>query len=90
MKPVKSRFIILSFLVVAMSGCAEYKAGECAQNPNDGYIYRITAVNSGKYTVQGWVDNKWGIPTETPMDFLRDRYVKVTCPFSTEVIKEKK
>ena len=85
-----NRIIVFAVLASTLAGCADYRAGDCAQNPKDGYIYRITSVQSGKYTVQGWLGQKWGIPTETAIDFLKDRYVKVTCPFSTEVVSETK
>ena len=46
-------------LFLVFGGCSpDYQAGDCIQNPKDGYIWRITAVESGKYTAQGWVNGK--------------------------------
>src|SRR5262245_47354005 len=48
-------------LFLVFGGCSpEYQAGDCIQNPKDGYIWRITTVEFGKYTAQGWVNGKWG------------------------------
>jgi hypothetical protein len=57
------------------------------QNVKDGYIWRITAVESAKYTAQGWVNGKWGLTVSMEPDVTRRRYVKVQCPFSTDVLQ---
>jgi hypothetical protein len=78
-------------LFLVFGGCsAEYQADDCIQNPKDGYIWRITAVESGKYTAQGWVNGKWGLTVAMAPDVPRGRYVKVQCPFSTEVLQERR
>ncbi len=74
--------------LIVFAGCADYHAGDCIQNSEDGYIYRVTAVRFSKYTVQGWLDKKWGIPTEASAEMFRGRYVKITCPFSTVVLRD--
>jgi hypothetical protein len=78
-------------LFLVFSGCSpDYKAGDCIQNPQDGYIWRITAVEFGKYTAQGWVDGKWGLNVPMDSDVPKGRYVKVQCPFSTGVVQERR
>ena len=85
-------------LFLVFGGCSpEFQAGDCIQNTKDGYIWRITAVEFGKYTAQGWVkggvrsaDGKWGLTVPMDPDVLRGRYVKVQCPFSTEVLQERR
>ena len=88
---MRLRHVPIALLLLFAAGCAEYRAGECVQNSKDGYIYRVTAVSfvGDEYTVQGWLHGKWGIPVEAPASMLRGRYVKVGCPFSTEVLQEK-
>jgi hypothetical protein len=64
--------VLVLFLV--FGGCsAEYQAGDCIQNPKDGYIWRITAVEFGKYTAQGWVNGKWGLTVSMDLDVPRER-----------------
>jgi hypothetical protein len=64
--------VLVLFLV--FGGCsAEYQAGDCIQNPKDGYIWRITAVEFGKYTAQGWVNGKWGLTVSMDSDVPRER-----------------
>jgi hypothetical protein len=78
-------------LFLVFGGCSpEYQAGDCIQNPKDGYIWRITAVEFGKYTAQGWVNGKWGLTIPMDPDVPTGRYVKVQCPFSTEVLQERR
>ena len=81
--------VLVLFLV--LGGCSsDYQAGDCIQNPEDGYIWRITAVEFGKYTAQGWVNGKWGLTVPMGPDVPKGRYVKVQCPFSTEVLQERR
>jgi hypothetical protein len=78
-------------LFLIFGGCLpEYQAGDCIQNPKDGYIWRITAVEFGKYTAQGWVNGKWGLTVPMDSDVPKGPYVKVKCPFSTDVQQERR
>jgi hypothetical protein len=82
--------VVLGLLLV-FGGCSpDYQAGDCIQNPKDGYIWRITAVEFGKYTVQGWINGEWGLTVPMDPDIPRGQYVKVKCPFSTGVLQERR
>jgi hypothetical protein len=72
-------------LVAALSGCRKFSEGECVQDVRMGYIWRITEVSFNKYTVQGWVNGKWGAPVDDSNLNLNSGYVKVPCPFSTQI-----
>ena len=78
-------------LGLVFGGCSPgYQPGDCIQNPQDGYIWRITAVEFGKYTAQGSANDKWGLNVPMDSNIPKARYVKVQCPFSTEVLQERK
>lgn len=82
--------VVLGFFLV-FGGCSpNYQPGDCIQNSKDGYIWRISAVELGKYMAQGWVNGKWGFTVPMDPDVPRGRYVKVQCPFSTEVLQERR
>jgi hypothetical protein len=73
-------------LIAALTGCRKFSEGECVQNVRDGYIWRITEVSFyNKYTVQSWTNGKWGTPVEGSNLNLDSGYVKVPCPFSTQM-----
>ena len=80
----------LTLCIVALTGCANYRAGDCVQNIDDGYIWRITEVHLRQYTVQGWQDQDgaWGLPGELLFRVIDSAYVQIPCPFSTEVIED--
>lgn len=82
--------VFLIFLTVA--GCTKFKEGDSIQHSKDGFIWRIIAVQFNKYkTLLGWFDGKWGLSVDVlPDDFNPDdgRYVKISCPMSTEVLRE--
>ena len=78
---------VLLVLQLALAGCRKFRDGECIQNVNDGFIWRIATVGSDKYTMQGWNDGRWGLPVDGAFDiFESSRYVKISCPFSTETV----
>jgi hypothetical protein len=82
---------VLGLLFLIFGGCSpDYQAGDCIQNSKDGYIWRIIAVESGKYTAQGWINGKWGLTVPIDPEVPRGRDVKVQCPFSTEVLQERR
>jgi hypothetical protein len=83
---------ILTFLVLvtSVSGCAKFREGDCIQNVEDGFIWRITAVHFNRYTMQGWFDGKWGLPVDGSFDTFDSGYVKISCPFSTQTLQEHK
>jgi len=84
---------LVAFLLFTFScehQAARYRAGDCFQNPKDGFVWRITSVRFGKYTVQGWFEGKWGIPVEVDNDTFLLEYVKIACPFSAETSLEQK
>jgi hypothetical protein len=73
-----------------LAGCAKYEPGDCLQHVHDGHVWRITYYSwSDGYSAQGWLNGKWGIPVGRQPRFNFDSagYVKVACPFSTEIIK---
>ena len=82
-----SRLLLLTLgLIAALTGCRKFNEGECVQNVRDGYIWRITEISFyNKYSVQGWTNGKWGTPVEDSNLNLNSGYVKVTCPFSTQM-----
>lgn len=78
-------------LGLVFGGCSpDYQPGDCIQNTQDGYIWRITTVEFGKYTAQGWANGKWGLNVPVDSNIPKARYVKVQCPFSAEVLQERK
>lgn len=83
-----SIFIFLA-LVTSVTGCAKFRDGDCIQNVKDGHIWRITAVHFKTYTVQGWFNGKWGLPVDESVGPVDSRYVKISCPFSTQTLQEK-
>ena len=73
-------------LVAALSGCRKFSEGECVQDVRMGYIWRIAEVSFfNKYRVQAWMNEKWGAPVDGDMLNLNSGYVKVSCPFSTQI-----
>ena len=72
--------------LTSLTGCAKFKEGNCIQNPEDGYVWRITSVKRGKYMLQNWVDGKWGLSVDGPFSIFDSRYIKISCPFTTEAI----
>ena len=82
-----SRSLLLTLgLVVALTGCRKFGEGECVQNVRDGYIWRITEISFyNKYAVQSWTNGKWGTPVDASNLNLNSGYVKVPCPFSTQM-----
>lgn len=82
-----SSLILLLFIFLSLFGCAKFKEGECIQNTSEGTIWRITSVRYTEYTLQAWIDGKWGRPVEGPFDTFDSRYVKVSCPFSVKTIQ---
>ena len=86
LKILKAMLIACIFLT-PLTGCAKFKEGDCIQNLEDGYIWRIASVETGKYILQGWVDGKWGLPVDGPFNIFSSRYVKIQCPFTTETIR---
>jgi hypothetical protein len=74
------RSLLFVAALAALNGCGSLKATDCVQNVNDKHVWRITAVHFNAYTVQVWIDGKWGPPTDiVDMSYRRD-YVKVACP----------
>ena len=74
------RSLLFVAALAALNGCGSLKAADCVQNVNDKHVWRITAVHFNAYTVQVWIDGKWGPPTDiVDMSYRRD-YVKVACP----------
>lgn len=84
------RLILILALVASFAGCAKFKEGDCIQNTKDGYIWRITRVGVSEYTMQGWLDGKWGVAANGSFDTFDSRYVKISCPFSTQTLQEEK
>ena len=84
------RKLILLFAVTSLIGCAKFREGDCIQNVKDGFIWRITKVHFNKYVVQGWFNGKWGLSEDGPFYTFDSRYVKISCPFSTQTQKEEK
>ena len=82
-----TRFVAV-LVLFSLSGCAKFEAGDCIQNPQDGFVYRVTKVMGMKYQLQGWFNGKWGLSVDGPTSTFDSRYIKITCPFATEVIKE--
>lgn len=78
--------LILLFVVLSITGCAKFRESDCIQNTKDGFIWRITKVHFKKYTVQGWLNGKWGQPVDGPFSTFESQYVKIACPLSTEVL----
>ena len=81
----RSLLWLLLGLIAALSGCRKFSEGDCVQDVRMGYIWRITDVSFNKYTVQGWVNGKWAAPVENSNLNLSSGYVKVSCPFSTQI-----
>lgn len=82
--------LIFLLLVTSVGGCAKYREGDCIQDVKDGYIWRIAAVHFNRYTMQGWSDGKWGLPVNGSFDTFDSRYVKISCPFSTQTLQKQK
>jgi hypothetical protein len=84
---VVSRSLLLTLgLIASLTGCRKFSEGECVQNVRDGYIWRITEIRFyNRYTVQSWTNGKWGTPVEDSNLNLNSGYVKVPCPFSTQM-----
>ena len=78
--------ILVFVLLVSLTGCAKFKEGECIQNPRDGFVWRITKVGIRKYVLQGWFDGEWGQPVDASFSEYDSRYIKVSCPFTTQTI----
>jgi hypothetical protein len=73
-------------LIVALSGCGKFNEGDCVQDVRMGYIWRITEVSFfNKYRVQAWMNGKWDAPVDGDTLNLNSGYVKVSCPFSTQI-----
>jgi len=73
-------------LIAALSGCGKFNEGDCVQDVRMGYIWRITEVSFfNKYRVQAWMNGKWGAPVDGDTLNLNSGYVKVSCPFSTQI-----
>jgi len=81
---------VLLLFILLLTGCAKFDAGDCIQNVNDAFIWRIIDVINvpiRQYKMQGLYDGKWGLPVNGDVQiFDGDRYVKVTCPFSTQAL----
>ena len=75
-------------LLVSLTGCAKFKAGDCIQNPQDGFVWRITKVGTSKYILQGWFDGKWGEPVEGSFSLFDSRYINISCPFSDKSLRD--
>ena len=84
------RLILILALVASFAGCAKFKEGDCIQNTKDGHIWRITRVGVSQYTMQVWLDEKWGVAVNGSFDSFDSRYVKISCPFSTQTLQEEK
>jgi hypothetical protein len=65
-------------LLWCLNGCGTLRTGDCVKN--DDHVWRVTAARLNGYTVQEWVDGKWGTPTDIVDISYRSDYVKVTCP----------
>jgi hypothetical protein len=77
----------VALMITVLNGCRKFDAGDCIQHVNDGFIWRIVEVRSGKYVMQAWQDAKWGVPVEGSTEYEDGRYVKISCPFGTETIR---
>ncbi len=87
------KLILILALIASFAGCAKFKEGDCIQDTEDGYIWRITKVGGSEYTMQGWLAGKWGLAVNRSFgtyDSRDSRYVKISCPFSTQTLQEGK
>jgi hypothetical protein len=82
--------LFLFVMALCVVGCAKFSEADCIQNVKDGFTWRITKVHFNKYTVQGWFDGKWGQSVDGPFSTFDSQYVKVTCPFSTQMVQEQR
>jgi hypothetical protein len=90
-KIIKS-IAIVSLLATSIIGCTKFSEGDCIQHVGDGFIWSITEVRLRTYTVQGWFDGKWGLPVDESAGTFDSlgRYVKISCPFSTQTLQERR
>lgn len=82
---------IFFLLATSVIGCTKFSDGDCIQHVTDGFIWRITKVHFRTYTVQGWFNGKWGLAVDESAGTFDSfsRYVKISCPFSTQTLHER-
>ena len=93
--------LLLLTSIVALTGCSNYRAGDCFQDVEDGMIWRITDVGLREFSAQIWADpqNSWySGKTEFKRDLVdillfrltffdnSEYHVPLPCPFSDLVI----
>lgn len=84
----RTRFKVCGLLVAALA-CSEpppaapeprFPAGDCIV-AKDGYIWKITRVQDGRYYSMGWQRNAWGNETSFAVGHFEDLgYKLINCP----------